>query len=92
LEKGDVPVDAPEEILDVFYDEPQFRMVCFRHTAAAGPGVRLMSFFLSTGGMFEPSPKLNDFSVEGFGERHRRFQEDIPPARSGFVSALVPVA
>jgi hypothetical protein len=51
-----------------------------------------MSFFFSTGGMFEPSPKLNDFSVEGFGERHRRFQEDIPPARSAFVSALLPVA
>jgi hypothetical protein len=46
-------------------------MVLFRQTAAAGLGARLMGFFLGTGRMFEPPPKLDDLSVEGFGERHR---------------------
>jgi hypothetical protein len=32
-----------------------------------------MSFFLSRGCIVQALPKADDFSVEGFGEWHRRF-------------------
>jgi hypothetical protein len=49
-----------------------------------------VGIFLSSGCMLEALPKADDFSVEGFGEGHRRFQECVPSARSVKLSVLRP--